>query len=341
VKTVDVLIVLAKFAYHSQSNKDFNKNYQDIPLVSALKNLRSSLRAENKQSRTQKHNSISWSEVIQVREALRKEAEILHHKPEKKNPKGKKRTLSGIARTYQKFLFLAFLTVVPPDRKQTLDNLTIGNTLKHGLFANNRFIPANELAPGEAKFYIHQGLGDYKTSKTYGEWLGELNNEVYPDGKTFYEYLERWLYYGFQDEQGNWHGLREAMVLRSKDKRIKNTPKTDPTSHNYFFIGTKGNKINSSTIYNTFQDVFYKFTNGITISPHDLRHILRTHIKDIGASLQEQESAAYWMKQSLKSAEEHYTHQEREKKMRPASNLMQRINQECLQEISRKKENSD
>jgi hypothetical protein len=330
IKTLDALLVLAKYAYQTETNKTFAKDYEDIPVVKALQILKSQIyrkKAGQKKVLGRTTRGASWHEVITVREHLRKEANTRVYQ------NGKERPINVVANDMQNFLFLAFLTVIPPDRSRTFNELKIGETIKHGLFINNRFMPLSKILPEQAKFYIHLQPGDYKTSSKYGEWLGELPNEVYTpneicaDSNTFYEYLDLWLYRGYQDKEGNWHGLREAMILRNeKDKRIKsNANYTKPSSHNLFFVSTKGKKLHINRMYCSFMYLFSKFSP-VSVNPHALRHIFRTHLKDIGASSQQLESAAYWMKHDLRTAESDYTHQEQISKLRPAAEMMGSLN---------------
>jgi hypothetical protein len=197
---IDAMTCLAKFAYRDQTNTAKARDFADIPLVERLRIARTNLRKKHPNPTRMiplEEKLIPWSEVIRVREDLRKEADMehtvyIHSKTGR--PIKRPRALSGIARSMQRFLILAFFTVVPPDRQRTFRELRIGETFKHGLFKGKRFIPADKLPPEQARFYIHLKNGDYKTSKAYGEFIGELPNEVFPDGKTFYQYLDRWLY---------------------------------------------------------------------------------------------------------------------------------------------------
>ncbi len=170
IKTLDALLVLAKFAYRSETNKAFAKHYEDIPMVKALQVMKAQIyvkKAGQKKVLGRTTRGASWREVIEFREGLRREADTTTYVNYKERP------LNTIANDIQNFLFLAFLTVVPPDRTRTLQELRIGETIKHGLFINNRFIPSSELLPDQAKYYIHLQPGEYKTSKTFGEWVAE------------------------------------------------------------------------------------------------------------------------------------------------------------------------
>ncbi len=334
---LDAMTCLAKFAYRDQTNTAKARDFADIPLVERLRIARTNLRKKHPNPTRMiplEEKLIPWSEVIAVREALRKEADLEHtvYIQKKSGTLTKRpRALSGIARSMQRFLILAFFTVVPPDRQRTFRELKIGETFKHGLFRGKRFIPAEKLSPGEARFYIHLKNGDYKTSKAYGEFIGELPDEVFPDGKTFYQYLDRWLYQGFQKDDGTWAGLREGMIVchpRHQERLASPNARKriDPRSHNFFFLSTTGNRIDDESFLEIFTGFFKKFA-GVPVTPHTLRHIFRTHLKDLGATTEQLESAAFWMKHDILTAEKCYTHQDQATKLRPAVDLMKSLNE--------------
>lgn len=336
---LDAMTCLAKFAYRDQTNTAKARDFADIPLVARLRITRTNLRKKHPNPTRMiplEEKLISWAEVIAVREALRKEADMDHtvyipSRSKTGRPTKRPRALSGIARSLQRFLILAFFTVVPPDRQRTFRELRIGETIKHGLFKGKKFTPADKLPPEQARFYIHLKTGDYKTSKAYGEFIGELPNEVYPDGSTFYQYLYRWLYHGYQKEDGTWAGLREAMVLchprHAERLSAPNArPRIDPKTHNYFFLSTTGKGIHADCLLEIFTGFFKKFA-GVPVTPHTLRHIFRTHLKDLEATSNQLESAATWMKHDVRTAEEFYTHQSDEAKLKPAADLMKSLNQ--------------
>ncbi|MBO3464055.1 hypothetical protein G7B40_022950 [Aetokthonos hydrillicola Thurmond2011] len=64
----------------------------------------------------------------------------------------------------------------------------------------------------------------------------------------------------------------------------------------------------------------------VAINPHALRHIFHTHLKDIGATPLQLESSAYWMKHDERTAAKDYTHLDQIKKLRPAAEMMAKLN---------------
>jgi len=324
ISILDTVIAIAKFQYRKQTDKAKARNYEDIPVVKYLKVYQAELRDKldpHQSAVPYQDKVISWKEVIEALERARKEADLkdctFYSKVEEKYGR-ERRTIGAIANSLQRFLMLAFFTLIPPDRQRTFRELRLGRTLKHGIFQGEKFIPKDQMAdPCQARWYIHQQHGEYKTSKTYGEWTGELPDTVFiKDGKSFYQYLERWFYKGYQDEQGIWYGLRD--VLKPND--------------DYCFTDLLGRPFNGTLFGKRIRNIFIKFT-GVPVTAHMLRHIFRTHLEDIGASRTEIESAAYWMKHSSTTALK-YTHQSMFKKLGPASKLTSSINKNILEEIN-------
>jgi integrase len=167
------------------------------------------------------------------------------------------------------------------------------------------------------KYYIHLQPEDYKTGDIYLEWLGEFPNTEFPDGTRFYDYLNRWLFQGYQDANGEWHGMRE-LVASSGVKTV-------------FARGIMGDPHNTTTMSGKVRKIFTRWT-GVPITPHDLRHLYRTYIDDpaTGASAEEKESAAYWMRHSSQMAAKTYSHLNNEQKLRAGAQLSARINQSLL-----------
>lgn len=314
--TFDTVLVLAKFLYHEQSNRSEYNNYEDIPLVKYLQRARTKMHKKYKQfgpKISRRDYMIPWSKVLEIREILRKEAETKDVKffdMDALKYRYLPRPNSAIAKDMQLFLLLAFFTIIPPDRQRTFRELQIGKTLKQGIFVGERFIPKEKMDdPNTACWYIHLGMNDYKTSKTYGEWIGELPNESFGD-KTFYNYLDEWLYHGYQDVSGCWHGWRDSLK---------------PHNREYFFVATNGKTFTDRSITQRIRGVFMRLAE-VPVNPHLLRAIFRTHLKNSGASLAELESSAYWMKHDMKTADDNYTFQDREAKLRPATLMMERLN---------------
>lgn len=171
--------------------------------------------------------------------------------------------------------------------------------------------------PSEAKYYIHLQEEDYKTGETYGEWLGEFPNTEFPDGSKFYDYLNRWLFQGYQDVNGEWHGMRE-LIAAQEEKTI-------------FVKERLGKAHDATSMCVRIRNIFIRWTR-VPIAPHDLRHLYRTYIDDpaTGATTEERESAAFWMRHSKQTAEDGYSHLECEQKLWAGAQMADRLNQQLL-----------
>ena len=327
---LDIIIALAKFLYHNQTDLSEANNYEDIPIVRHLQKFRTSIYKKHKKTRlknSHRDRMISWEEIIEIREKVRNQADLTatdFYDERRKQIRKIKRDNQAIARDMQRFLLLAFLTVTPPDRQRTFRELRLGHTLKYGIFSNERFIPQAEMQnPDKARWYIHLNMDEYKTSKTYGEWIGELPDEVFDGNKTFYNYLDRWLYHGYQDINGNWHGWRDALNPRP----VKLEENGKEITNDFLFVDNVGKPFSTHSITSRITNIFKRLA-GVAVNPHLFRAIFRTHLKNTGASIAEQESAAYWMKHDIRTAETDYTFQERDVKLRPAIELMNRLNRQ-------------
>jgi hypothetical protein len=230
----------------------------------------------------------------------------------------RKRSLPTQAKSLQNFVMLGFFALVPPSRQRVIRELELGRTLKYGIFEHGRFTPFEKMAnPSEAKYYIHLQPEDYKTGDSYGEWLGEFPNVEFPDGSKFYDYLNRWFFQGYQDANGEWHGMRE-LIAAQEEKTI--------------FVKEKlGKAHDANSMKEYIKNIFTRWT-GVPITPHDLRHIYRSYIDypTTCATTEERESAAFWMRHSKQMAEDGYSHLECEQKLWAGAQMIDRLNQQLL-----------
>jgi integrase len=170
----------------------------------------------------------------------------------------------------------------------------------------------------EAKYYIHLQPEDYKTGDSYGEWLGEFPNVEFGDGSKFYDYVNRWLFQGYQDkESGKWHGMRD-LVASAGEKTV-------------FVTSTAKRSHDETSMCKVVKRIFVRWT-GVSISPHDLRKLYRTYIDnpETGTSTEERESAAFWMRHSSEMAKEVYSHLNCEQKLQLGAQMSERLNRQLL-----------
>jgi len=291
-------------------------NFEDIPFINRLKVFHKEVDKGKHKTSNSSRKYLPWPEVLEVLNNLRYEAEL-------ETTKGRgnyrvKRRLCTMAKSLQDFVMLGFFVLVPPSRQRVVRELELGRTLKYGDFKNGRFTSFEKMAnPSEAKYYIHLQPEDYKTGDCYGEWLGEFPNTEFPDGSKFYDYLNRWLFQGYQDESGEWHGMREVIAA--------------PGEKTVFVAEEIGKSCDKGAIRQKIYNIFTRWT-GVPISPHDLRHLYRTYIEDpaTGATTEEKESAAFWMRHSSEEAKRTYAHLDCEQKLRVGAEMAKRLNQELL-----------
>jgi hypothetical protein len=312
---VEALLGYSKYVYRMETDKTMALNFEDIPLINRLKVFHNELKTAKRSKSNPNCTYLPWTDILEVLEKLRFEADLETNESENRRFK---RRLSAKSKSLQDFILIGFFVLVPPSRQRVVRELELGKTLKYGIFENGRFTPIEKMAnPSEARYYIHLLPEDYKTGNTYGEWLGEFPNTEFLDGSRFYDYLNRWLFRGFQDESGEWHGLRKAVA--------------DPSAKTVFIRGTTGISYSMGNISQKIKNIFTRWT-GVPITPHELRHLYRTYIDDpeTGASQAEKESAAYWMRHSSDTAKKEYSHLSNEQKLRAGAQLAERLNQQLL-----------
>jgi len=79
------------------------------------------------------------------------------------------------------------------------------------------------------------------------------------------------------------------------------------------------------------KNIFIRWT-GVPISPQDLRHLYRTYIDEpaTGATAEEKESAAFWMRHSSQIAKKVYSHLDCGQKLQMGDQMSRRLNQQLL-----------
>jgi hypothetical protein len=234
-----------------------------------------------------------WHEVVKVLKRLKVEADMTHTDSKRPACRGgyesMARSKTAIASSYRRFLSVAFLVLLPPDRVQLLYSLEPGVTLLRGSvkgrFPNERFTSAEKMKdPSKAFWYIK--LTSYKTVAAHGVfhmpvpdcWLGT---------KSFYQYIDEWL-----------------TVHRPLYK-----PK-----HNYFFSANNGNVVVRGVFWKQITTTFTRLS-GKPVGPHMLRHIYRTDINNIdfaaetdGFKAMVSETVGKMMRHTSKIANTKYDH---------------------------------
>jgi len=263
-RIVEVFLVIAKFLYYKETDASTAGDYGDIPVMLML-------REELKEAKDRAEDAppvadeslkwLDWPEFLACVHHLEEECQPLYSY-------GVKRTLTANARSYQRYLLLALLAYIPPDRQRTLRELEVGKTLVRGIFHNNKVFEDQE----DGDWYIRLTRKDYKTGKKRGDqWL------MVP--KILYPHLEAWL--------NQW--------------RAEFSP-----SHNFVFTKENGKPYQkASDLSSIISRATYRLAGKLTTS-HLIRHMLITYMKQKGASDEVMRSLAEAMHHSTKMQTEIY-----------------------------------
>jgi hypothetical protein len=289
---IGACIVVAKYVYRSQTNQDDTDNFGDIPAVRRLRKLSRELTKQRKNTpNVVPHDAkmVPWTELLKaVEQYLRVEADLERYSD------GSKRSQRARGGSMQRFLLSSFMTIMPPDRQRTYRELVEGKTLVQGQLNGSGFTPRNRMAdPENAKWYIQLEPSDYKTGSTYGPWLGEVPNVHYPDGKTFYGYIDEWR-----------HHWRQVFA----------------PNHQYFFTQPNGKPFTAISLKDLIRKAFYRLL-GVPITPHIFRSMFITYLYEQQVSGHVLDSAALAMHHSRRMQAESYNRQEQSDKLLPSLTL--------------------
>lgn len=309
VMTCTVLNV-AKFIYKGEVTR--YQGYDSIPMVQELNQLATEFRKEAKQKGAvvpKEARMVDWEQALEVLEKLRFEADLKYREfPRSSGGIYKRnRASTAIAASLRRFLIVAFLTLMPPDRQRSTRELELGRTLVRGSRENGVFIPVERMQNQEkAQWWIHLVSEDYKTGKTYGEQWHLVPNVKFADGKRFYDYIERWI--------NTYRDLSE--------------PKC-----NHMFVNTKKQNKGLPLTQTNFCDVVsacFQFFTGVPVTPHRLRDMYVTYLKRIGATDVQLEAAAMRMHHSRATQSAIYNQQTKDEKIAPVYELHDQILEKVL-----------
>lgn len=298
------LINVAKYLYKDITDKYGKKKYEDIVVIQHLQAFRNDLAKDNQAI---EKLPLTYPQSKEILLKLKEKADTHITKC------GVRRKEVAIAKDLQTFLAFCFLVVVPPIRRRSIAELRWGITLKYGKFGEDScFTKHTDLKNGEKpKYYYHLQPKDYKTGKTYGEFIAPLPNAEFPGGTTFYDYLNKWLFEGWRERlqvHGQTHQSVFMQVLNGKDEDGHIVSKAGDPASEYSF----GSWIAHLT---------YKYC-ACEVYPNKFRHIWRTHLIEIGASKAELESFAFFMQHSEEMAAKAYTVRDIHQKLKASQNFL-------------------
>jgi hypothetical protein len=297
--SLNVWMTVVKFVFREDIGTEDFCEHRDIPAWRQLNKIFNELAKEAKNtlpSVPHKNKSTTWENAWEV--LLFLQSLVPDENPQcRYNPDGtiyQKCPARSAANNLQRFLFLALMMVLPPTRSRNYYQLEIGRTFIYGRRAGEDIIPVEKMSsPQDARWYIDLTRDDYKTGKIYGTWNAEVPNNIkFPNGKTLYSYIERWLTWGREVHQ--------------------------KVEHSFFFRGPISYKpLNHKDWYHRIVTIFAERI-GIPVTPKELRKMYVTFLKDSGASEAELEGAAWMMQHSRLMQSKIYDQQDKEKKARPA-----------------------
>lgn len=291
---------VAKYIYRMETDQDETDDFEDIPAVRRLRKLSRELSKQAKNIPNvinEKKKMVSWTALLTAVEQLRFEAEL-----DRLPTDGEKRSQAAQAKSRQRFLMLGFMSNMPPDRQRTYREFKVGRTLVKGELVGEEFTASDHMAdPQKAKWYIHLEPPDYKTGETYGEWWGEVPNVVYPDGKTFYGYIEEWL--------THW---RQVFA----------------PNHEYFFTQPNGKPMTATAVKSLVQHALYRLLH-VPVAPHVLRNMFITYLAEQQLPEHIHDSAALAMHHSRRMAKR-YNRQEQSAKLQPSFSLAVELVQQVV-----------
>lgn len=328
---IATLINLSKFIYHqdvASQDDDYTVLYLIRKLHRESHNLKDQIK-KDKQKREERDRytkNAKWEQILQVVENLRQDSLIERYNT------GVKRPARRIATSLQRFLMMALLTLIPPDRQQIIRTLVYekdplskianpdekGNYLVYGYFdENDYFTPSEKLEdPKKAQWYLYERA--YKTAKTYGTMIINVPDYLFNDGTTFYQYLDQWLF--SQEDILSAPMKNRSYNLRASFKPISNTLFIKPRTSKSHYV---------DSVYNMVKTIFQQEL-GLSINPHYLRTIFATYLDQLEmegviTSAQREVIAQTGMKHSIEQQKKTYTRTSNTAKANTVSNAHSKI----------------
>jgi hypothetical protein len=275
LKYLTTYIAVAKYLYRNEiGTYDFIEK-KSIPIILKMTQLYEDFQKKKvgaKPTYSYEEYSVPWKEAILLTEYRRLRANKSINYVKKERGKGYQinaREENAIANDLQRFLSLAFCTLIFASRSRTYYELEIGRTFLEGLFINRKFYSVSELRTnplwdGTTKYYLLHNDGDSKISRHQpayireNGWWAEVEDFQFKDGSSLYTYIKRWLQWG---------------------RKVGGEPE-----HNLFFFKfhTKA-PLDCSSWRNRIADMF-EGQYGVRVPPKNLRKMQRTFLQENKAS---------------------------------------------------------
>jgi hypothetical protein len=290
---------VARYIYRKELEALKHERSIQIHTIQAINSINSELeKIKNHSSESVPFHikSVTWDECIRTVEKLRQRyEEKFTYQNSKRGKSGiysRKRTTYALARDLQDLLSLSLMVAISPDRSRTYYELELGRTLLYGRFEGRSFTPVDRLEDtSQAAWYIHLGIEDYKTGKSYGNYWAPIPNQKFTDGKRLYDYIDEWLSWGRES-----HG---------------------PVDHNFFFRGVSDRgPLHSGDWRHRIVSLMDRET-GVGVSPKEFRRIYVSFLKSQRATNAQLEAARIAQHHSKKMQDSVYDQREQMDKLAP------------------------
>lgn len=304
---VMAVLMVAKFLYRRDTI--FN-DYRDLVLIDKIK-MRLSL--INKEFQTHQPVADISKRWLDLNDLLTKVVEPLRLECQPKLNSGWRRSDEAVGQSIQRYVILGLLTYMPPRRIGVFAKLKMATScpverpahvppdgLFHPLpplFERHQNSEYPYLYQDHGKWYLDLTPQSYKTGKTYGHQKIEIANPIFEDDRSFYEYLEMWLYGYYLSSDGSPRNCGTNCNL-DKISRWYQTRMIYQPEHNFVFTQYNGMPTTNKSLSKYVSTAVHS-TIGKRLNPHLIRDIYATYFLEQNYSDEVIRSLAYAMGHSV------------------------------------------
>lgn len=331
---------LVRFQYNNESD---DPHYNDIPITKKLRQHLTFIQKRKANHQPIANEAMKWLDLPDI---LRKIVMPLREECAFRDSFCVRRPQHLIARSFQAFVIWGCFTLRPPRRQQEFRDLKIGTSCpvtRPKNIASNHLIHPLPNDRNQDKYhgylfkdeygmwYVDMLPEGYKTGKTYGHQKLPIPNTPFPDGKSFYDYLEAFLYGYYRDGKGNWcsggQDLNTSLIGKAKLYSLRML--FNPKSNHVFVTPTTGKAFIDSTFPSVFKSSAHRLT-GQLLTPHLLRDIFATWFLDQEYTEAQINSLAYAMAHSPEMLRAIYDRRRPQQKNRPIEETMASLVQQFV-----------
>jgi hypothetical protein len=230
ISVLKTFLLVAKFLRHDEISL----------VIRLLKNELAKIKQETCEHpivRDESKKWLDWNEFLTLVEQLRKEcnSRVLQECQLKNSGDnfGNLRSLTAIANSYQRFIFTALLSYLPPHRQQIYRQLELEHPSKYkNTDDRDEFVGISGcLFKEEDTWFIYLLSDTYQMERQYNYLKFSIPNIHYLDGRDFYQYLNEWM---IEYTYRHHHGVLEKVDgLRQVFKPQHNFLFTKKNGRNY------------------------------------------------------------------------------------------------------------